>query len=142
LQALATTLGVDSSVRFMGIQQGAELDAVFDNADVALDSLATHRLDLPCSSSLKAREYCARGVPFVTATQDPDFPECLDFIHRVSSTDQPLNISAVREFHEQILRSLPNATTEMRDYAESHLSWTTKLEPVFQYLRDKRPAAQ
>lgn len=141
LRSLATELGVDDSVRFMGIRHGAELDAVFDEADLALDSLAIHRLALPCSSSLKAREYCARGIPFVIASEDPDFPDELGFVHRAPSTDEPLDISALLRFHASVLRSRPNVTDEMRDYAERQLTWTAKLGPLFEYLCADRPEA-
>lgn len=135
LKKLSNHLGLGDSVRFLGLQHGAELDASFDRADVALDSLAVHRLQLPRSSSLKAREYCARGIPFVTASDDPDFPPDLPFIHRVPSTDAPIDIPELVHFHASLYQSHPDVTAKMRRYAEQHLTWTAKLEPLLDYLR-------
>jgi len=134
LMALTKQLGIDEHVRFHGLKTGPELDDVFDRADVALDSLATHRLNLPRSSSLKAREYCARGIPFALAGDDPDFPAELPFVHHVPSNDEPLDIPALVQFHTQLRRTSPAVHRELRSYAEKHLTWKAKLGPVVERL--------
>ena len=137
LTALASQLRVADHIRFHGLKSGADLDAVFDEADVALDSLAIHRLHLPCSSSLKAREYCARGIPFVLASDDPDFPADLPFVHRVPSDDSPLDVCALVDFCDGLQQSNPAVDQSMRRYAEEHLTWDAKLEPLVHYLRER-----
>jgi hypothetical protein len=130
-------LGIDDHVRFHGLKSGPELDAMFDEANIALDSLAIHRLHLLRSSSLKAREYCARGIPFVLASDDPDFPPELPFVHRVPSDDAPLDLSALVEFYAQLRQTTPKVHQQMRHYAEEHLTWKTKLEPLVHYLQEE-----
>ncbi len=137
LTALTVQLGIDDHVRFHGLKSGPELDAVFDEADIALDSLAIHRLNLPRSSSLKAREYCARGIPFVLASDDPDFPPELPFVHRVPSNDAPLDLSTLVEFYAQLRQTTPTVHQQMRDYAEEHLTWKAKLQPLVHYLQEE-----
>jgi len=137
LTDLTSRLQIDDHVRFHGLKSGADLDAVFDEADVALDSLAIHRLHLPCSSSLKSREYCARGIPFVLAGDDPDFPAALPFVHRVPSNDSPLDVFALVEFYDRLQHANGAAGENMRRYAEEHLTWEAKLEPLVHYLRNE-----
>jgi len=137
LTTLTSQLRIEDHVRFHGLKSGAELDAVFDEADVALDSLAIHRLHLPCSSSLKAREYCARGIPFVLASDDPDFQAGVPFVHRVPSNDSPLDVSALVEFCDHLQRTNPSSGQSMRRYAEKHLTWDAKFEPLVHYLREE-----
>jgi glycosyltransferase involved in cell wall biosynthesis len=138
LTVLTTRLGIDDYVRFHGLKSGLELDSVFDEADIALDALAIHRLHLPCSSSLKAREYCARGIPFVLASDDPDFPAELPFVHRIPSNEAPLDLSILVEFYAHLRGTIPTVQQEMRCYAKEHLTWQAKLEPVVHYLREER----
>jgi len=133
LRALAEELGVEAQVQFHGMLTGQSLDQVFDRADGALDSLGIHRLALPSSSSLKAREYCARGIPFVLAGEDPDFPDSLDFVLRVPSDESPLDIARVRAFVERNADE-PGLSERMRSYAESRLTWDAKLAPVARLL--------
>lgn len=137
LLELSGKLGIAERVRFHGMKSGAELNALFDAADVALDSLAIHRLSLPGSSSLKAREYCARGIPFVLASDDADFPPELEFVHRTPSDESALDVSALVSFHERLRRTHPEVHREMRRHAEENLTWKRKLEPLVDYLRER-----
>ena len=77
---------------------------------------------------MKAREYCAAGIPFVASGSDPDFPCELPFRVRVSlgeSTDDLKNL--FREFGELTRRF---TTEEMRQYAETQLSYRSKLRKI------------
>lgn len=133
LTTLANELGVATQVKFHGTLTGRALDEVFEDADVALDSLGVHRLALPSSSSLKAREYCARGIPFVMAGHDPDFAERTPFVHRVPPDDSPLDFSALRAFVAQTIDA-PDLSERMRAYAKAHLAWDVKLAPIVEFL--------
>ena len=135
LRSLTEELGLENFVRFHGVRRGAELDTLFSNADLALSSLGMHRLDLRRSSSLKAREYCARGIPFVLASEDPDFSERVQFIHRVPADDSPVDVAALVEFMSRLQNGDSEYAKEMRDYAEQRLTWKAKLTPVMRYLR-------
>jgi glycosyltransferase involved in cell wall biosynthesis len=135
LRALTRDLGLEDVVRFHGMHSGAELDALFANADLALSSLGMHRLGLHRSSSLKAREYCARGIPFVIASDDPDFPEGVPFVYRVAADESPIDVAAVVEFIDKLRERSPEYMMEMRRYAEKRLTWKAKLEPVVHYVR-------
>lgn len=135
LADLTRQLRLNGFVHFHGNKHGAELDALFDGADVALDSLAIHRLQLPCSSSLKAREYCARGIPFVVASDDPDFRAPFPFAHRIPANDTPLDLPSLLRFHANLRATHPEVREEMRNYAEEHLTWKSKLAPLADYLR-------
>lgn len=135
LSALSHDLGLEDAVCFHGTRSGAELDALFDNADLALGSLGMHRLGLHRSSSLKAREYCARGIPFVLGSDDPDFPEGTEFVHKVSSDESPIDVAAVVDFVDKLRECSPGYMMDMRRYAENRLTWKAKLEPVVRYVR-------
>jgi len=135
LRALVHDLDIEDAVRFHGTRSGVELDALFADADVALGSLGMHRLGLHRSSSLKAREYCARGVPFVLASEDPDFPEGTQFVHQVSANESPVDVPALLDFVHRLRERSPDYMMDMRRYAEMRLTWKAKLEPIVRYVR-------
>jgi len=137
LAALTSELQIEDHVRFHGFKTGADLDAVFDESDVAIGPLSMRQLQLPSSSSLRVREYCARGIPFVLTGDDPDFPAGLSFVHRVPSDASPLDISALVDFYENLQEANPEIGRSMRRYAEEHLTWDVKLKPLAHYLRDR-----
>lgn len=67
LKALTTKLGMESYVVFDGFQTGEDLDALYANSDMAINSLGIHRIGLKTESTLKAKEYCAKGLPIVSS---------------------------------------------------------------------------
>jgi hypothetical protein len=143
LRALVRDLGLQESVHFHGIRTGQQLDALFEQADVAVDSLGLHRKGLRRSSSLKAREYCARGIPFVLTCEDPDFPSDLPFVRYLPADESPIDVATLIDFAETARRRGVYVGREMRRYAETRLTWEKKLEPVIRYLRTgELPSAQ
>lgn len=123
---------LDKYVFFHGPLVGEALDSVFDQAHLGIGSLATFRTDIYVASTLKNREYCARGIPFVIASRDLDFDE---FPHAlmVSGDETHLNIQELLSF---IYSQYRNATPEvLREYAIQNLSWESKLKPIIEHIR-------
>lgn len=127
LEALAQTLGISDRVEFAGVKHGVELDQCFERADVGLGTLAFFRLNMDFASSLKAREYTARGLPFVLASTDPDFEPPPDFVFQAPNTDTPLDTRALIEWYSA-LRAEPGLPARLRAYALEHLDFSVKIK--------------
>jgi len=136
LKTLVRELSLEKYVIFHGIKTGEDLDKVVDECDIAFGSLANHRKKLYADSSLKNREYCARGIPFVIASDDPDFPETFPFVYRIPKDDTPVDVSQVIKWHENLIKEHPNYSMEMRRYAEENLSWDAKMKPVIEKIKE------
>ena len=97
--------------------------------------MANHRKGLNRDSALKNREYCGRGIPFVIASDDDDFPNEFEYILRVEKNDNPISIEEVISY----LSYLDNddVSSEMRLFAEENLTWDVKLYPVIVELKNK-----
>jgi len=128
LKKLTKELNLEEHVLFFGEKTGKELDSIFDDTDVAVSSIANHRKGMFRDSSLKSREYCARGIPFVIASDDDDFPETFRYVHRIPKNDEAVNIDELIDFFDSIKDK--NYVEEMRNYARDKLSWTKKMKPV------------
>ena len=63
LMFLVEKLKLQQYVSFKGKVDGKELDVHFDGMHIGIDVLGMFRRGFNESSSLKAREYCARGIP-------------------------------------------------------------------------------
>jgi len=136
LKKLTKELNLEKYVIFHGTKTGEDLDKVIDECDIALGSLGFHRTGLTGGSPLKAREYCARGIPFVIAYEDWDFPETFPFVYRIPKDDTPVDVSQVIKWYENLIKEHPNYSTEMRRYAEENLSWETKMKPVIEKIKE------
>lgn len=125
LKKLSEKLGVGDYVLFHGFKTGEELDKLFDLSDVAVGSLGLHRIGLKNASIIKLREYCARGIPFVITANDEDFIN-FEFMLKISSDENPLDIREVINFYERIKNT--DYVINMRDYAMKNLSWKSKMK--------------
>lgn len=121
LQKLVKSTGLENYVKFHGIKTGEELEKLFSQSDVAIGSLGLHRTG--GGNPLKNREYCARGIPFVYAGDDPGFPEDFPYAIKVPSDDSPMQIDEVLKFYSDLILRFPNYKTEMRKYAEQNFDW-------------------
>jgi len=136
LKKLTKELGLEKYIIFHGTKTEQELDKVFDESDVAIGSLGFHRAGLKSGSPLKGREYCARGIPFVIAYDDQDFSESFPYILKIPSDESPVDINKIVEWYEELTYSHPDYSTEMRKYAEEHLSWDAKMKPVIEKIKE------
>ena len=136
LKKLTKELNLEKYVIFHGTKTGEDLDKVVDECDIALGSLGNHRKGLYADSALKNREYCARGIPFVIASDDQDFPETFPFVYRIPKDDSPVDINQVIKWYENLIKEHPNYSIEMRKYAEENLSWDAKMKPVIEKIKE------
>ena len=133
LKKLTKELNIEKYVIFHGTKTGKELDKLFDIADIGIGSLGMYRISLQYGATLKLREYCARGLPFVYGYDDIDF-ENFRYSLRVSNDNSSINVNNIIEFYESIKNE--NYTEEMRKYAEKNLTWEVKMKPVIDRINN------
>lgn len=135
-------LGLSSRVVLHGALSQDELDVLFDQCTIAVGSLGLHRRSQNCrDSSLKTREYLAKGIPFIYAGSVDVFEtDPVDFCLQFPSIEQPVDFFKVIDFHDSLYKE--EAETELiqriRDYAENHVSMDAAMANVIEVLkRDK-----
>lgn len=113
-------------VIFHGFKSGEDLDEVYNNSDIAIGSLGFFRSGLEKGSTLKMREYCAKGLPFVVGYDDTSFSKDLPFYYQVSNDESLLDIEKIIEWYKN-LKVIPE---EIRKYAEDNLTWDKQMKKV------------
>ena len=111
-----------------GAKHGEELDALFENADMGIGSLARHRSKITRIKTLKNREYAARGLPFIYSEIDNDF-EDKPYILKVSADESPIDIPRIISFYKQQKYSPEEIRHSIQD-----LSWKTQMERVLKAI--------
>ncbi|NVJ64149.1 MAG: glycosyltransferase family 4 protein, partial [Flavobacteriaceae bacterium] len=123
LKNTSNDLGINHSVVFHGFRSGEELDQLFIDADAAIASLGMHRSGLYRSSTLKAREYMASGLPVIYCCDDSLF-EDNPYAMRVAEDDSALNIGVVVRFSDA-LKEIDISKTDIAAFASERISWRT-----------------
>ncbi|WP_212935754.1 glycosyl transferase family 1 [Bacillus hominis] len=128
LEGIVADYKLHDYVTFHGSKNGQELDRIFDKSDIGIGILGNHRKELYGDSSLKNREYCARGIPFVIAATDLDFPDEINFVHHINADDSSVNIDELINFYKQL--GSEDIKSVMREYSERNLQWKEKMKVI------------
>lgn len=115
-------------VTLHGSLYGADLDGLFDLADLGIGSLARHRSGISAIKTLKNREYAARGIPFIYSETDSDF-DAMQYVLKVPADESSIDINQLVGFLEQ-LRLSP---VDIRQ-SVVHLSWKEQMNLVVHAL--------
>lgn len=131
--ALTKQLGLQDQVVFHGVMHGEELDKIFNSMDIGIGTLGLYRKNFNFSSVLKIREYCARGLPFVYAGDDPAFAGEHAFCMQVKNDDTIIDVAEVLDFAEE-MRKHAEIPSKMRQYAKDNMTWECQMRKVFDAL--------
>jgi glycosyltransferase involved in cell wall biosynthesis len=133
LKQLTKILDLENHVTFHGLKTGNELDDLFDQSDIGVASLGVFRKGFILSGELKAREYCARAIPYITATMNTQIPNNFPWKQLFPPDESPISIVDVLDFYGYCVRN-QSRVEEMRDFAKENLSWDRQLKELLKYL--------
>lgn len=136
---LVSKYDLTERVIFHGQKSGDELDAIYDAADIAIEGLGAYKFGIELSSSLKTREYLAKGLPILYAVDiDVFLNNSFDFGMRVSNYAAPIDIGQLVSFYDEIYHNKlkSEVISRIREYAESHVEFSRTFEHVINYLLD------
>lgn len=116
-------------VIFLGAKSGSELNYYIDNADIGIASLGMHRLGLDIASTLKVKEYCAYGLPFIYAYTEKEINDECNFALKCKSDDTPIDIKKAIDFAVNV-RNSDKISMDMRKLAEEKYDWKSIMKMV------------
>ena len=125
-------------VSFYERKEGKELADLFDKSDIAVSSLGMYRIGFKYASSLKSREYLARGIPIVAGCpidviHNSDFDYCIEF----PNDDSSINIEKIVKWYDSLLalKSPDEITNGIRDFAMKNCDASVVMNNVIEYLK-------
>jgi glycosyltransferase involved in cell wall biosynthesis len=129
LEKLSYKLGIESNIKFFGFLDGKKLDEIYDISDMAVASLGLYRVGLKEASSLKSREYIARGLPIINSGRDVDFDPPPYFVFQVKNNSSNINIQDLILWHKSLNCDL-DFGSHLRNYAKDRLSFHSKIKSL------------
>lgn len=136
LRELVVRLQLDQQVTFHGFLSGAALDHLIASCHVGAASLGMHRTGVAegQTTTLKAREFAARGLPFILGYTDRDFDADYPYCLVVQANEDAIDPLQLKSFFEALVSSDPCYMHDMREDATRRLSWDAKLAPAIAFL--------
>ena len=126
-------------VIFLGNIYGQQLDDLYENAALGINSLAIHRQGLIRESTLKAREYAAKGLPilsssFIDAFSDSDNTK---FVFRINPDESSVNVDDLIQFLDHLYngKNTYHLRKTIRDSAFSVCDYSITLKPIIDYYK-------
>lgn len=119
---------------FCGKLTGEKLNDIYDKSDIALDAMGRHRSGVFYNSSLKGKEYAAKGLPIVSGVETEfDYLTDFEFYYRVPADESPVNLAEVISFYKRTCMS-DEARSEIHEYAKKKFSMEASMKPIVEYL--------
>lgn len=124
---------LEDHVILEGAMHGEKLDALYEKCAMGVDSLARHRSGIDILSSLKSREYGAKGLPIINSCKidiiENDFPYML----KVPADETPIDMQSVADFYARCFKSGKDrqaVATEIRSYIQAKSDMKATLQEV------------
>lgn len=131
-QAKIVRYKLQKYITYHGQLSGDALTNVFNQADIAVCSLANHRSLIFLSSELKSREYIARGLPIISSTKIDILPADFMYVKYVSEDDAAIDVNQIIEFYARLVKkeSRHSQIAYLRRFAEQNCDMKVVLIPI------------
>lgn len=139
-QELVKKWNLQSYVKFYGNKSGKDLDEIYKIADIAVSSLGLHRIGLNSASTLKDREYGARGLVIISSHRIDFLDETVPYVYYVPSDESPVNIKEVVKFYKEFeeKNDINLVRKQMREITKKSADMLVTFQPIKEfYLEEK-----
>ena len=130
LEQLTRQLKLEDEIQFHPPKYNDELSRFYDDADIGVGSLGFFRANQTYGSTLKLREYAAKGIPFIYGYEDQHFEHCA-FAKKYENNNTTIDIQSILDFYDSLDPETPNI---MRTFALNHLTWTGIMKNLFKQI--------
>lgn len=131
----------NKNIIFHGPKSGKQLSEIFDKTDIAVDALGRHRSGVTYNSSLKGKEYAARGIPSISAVKtELDYFKNFKYYLRIPADETYVNIEDIIVFYNKIYnnRKEIEITKEIRNLTEKKFDYKYGFEErIYTLLNSK-----
>lgn len=135
-QEMVQNYHLEDFVLFHGYLSDAPLDEVYEKFDIGICEMAAFRRSYPISSSLKCREYLAKGLPIISSIENDAIQNGYPYFKIIDTSDGTLDMREIVSFYDAIYKNKPvkEVRKEIRNYAEKTVEMTVTLKPIAKYL--------
>ena len=131
-------LGLNNYVIMHGYKSGDELDEIYNCCHLGLISLATQDKDVYVHSTLKSRDYLAKGLPTMSTGMTDVFIG-VDYKYNLElpMDAEIVDMNLVIDFYDSIYGSMTReeVIAEIRAFAERTVDINITMAPVVRYLK-------
>lgn len=138
---LIQDIELENYVEILGPLYGDDLAEFYNKIHCGIEFMAPERRSFTYSSSLKSREYFAKGLPFITAARIDVLENnpCKYVLQLEKKENNLFDLNEVELFLEKIYNNtetkINEMTEEIRKFSEENLDVTKTIKSVIAYLK-------
>ena len=122
--------GLEDKVIFHGFLDHEQLKAIYKKCHIAIGSLGRHRSGIENLSSLKNREYIAKGLPIVYSENDRDFDN-EGFVFKVTADESYVEIDDLLAWYGNL-----SISSEYMTNIANKFTWDEQMKLVIDELKN------
>lgn len=138
LKRLIVKNNLENVVFLHGFLSGKKLDNLYDMCDIGVGTLnPSRKYKNHIMSSLKTKEYAAKGMPFIKGDIDSVFDEkSPDFVFNVLDDESEIRLKDIVQWYMDLMNKYGRKQLGMtiREFAKNELSWDNQMKVVINYL--------
>lgn len=135
---LSKCLYANKRVELCGFQTGKKLDELYNEANIAVNSLALHRIGLKKESTLKTKEYAAKGLPMISSCEVDAFDNTGNalYVMRVDDAETPIKMEDVITFIKNVYndKSVAEVSRQIRETSRKVCDMEVTLQGVMNFF--------
>lgn len=138
-QEMIEKYNLEDKVKLVGKKEGKDLDYYYNLCDIAIDSMGRHRSKVYYNSSLKGKEYLAKGLPIVSGVKtELDSMPNFKYYFRVPADDTPVNIEQLIHFFDSVYanQNKSKIVANIRSFCVNNFDITKCFEKVVKWYVD------
>ena len=138
-KSLVEKYGLGEYVSFEGVKTGTDLDAIYDECDIGLDCFGRYKDKLYYVSTIKAKEYLAKGIPVVTGVKEDFFAiEPSEFCLEFPNDPSVVLIEKILDFYERLKQKYKaeDLRKKIRQLAEDKVDNSIVMKPIIDFIKE------
>ncbi len=135
---LVRLYSLEKYIKFHGFLTGGKLEKIYNQSDLALDAFGRYKTNNPISTSLKSREYLAKGLPVVSGSNSDLFDSTNEFYLEFSNDESLFDFGKIVEFYNDIYKdkSKLEVAKTIRKYAYKVCDISKTMTNVTNYIKE------
>lgn len=136
-KTLIKKYSLENNIKLHGFKSGEELESIYRICDISVASLGLHRINIYLASTLKTREYGAKGLPIITSCKIDIYPEDYKYILNFPEDDSDIDIYKIIKFYDEIYKgkvSKRQIAEEIREYTKSKCDMSIAMKPIIDFF--------
>lgn len=140
-QKLVDEYSLQEHVILHGTKHGEDLDRIFDTCNIGVEALGNSRKGIHVSSSLKTREYTARGLPVIASGKVDIYDQNYKYVMYVPEDESPVDINAFVDFYDTVYpnsNSYKQVHDEIRYFSINTCDMRQLMKPIVEYINSTK----